>query len=1307
MKMAYVLPQVQVFQDFRVIPTAVTQNLNAFIFGPQYQLFRYAQAAEKALIGLGAYDNDDDTDYSYPSQPAGSSIDLTYVKLYMENVWAEYLNIPASAANPIVVKNNSEWNKLRAAPVIGSAQRGMNGASEMTGVIMASGGYFTNDETLPDDFFIYPIGGNVGGVWSANGYISNAVTQASKLAYVSRSGLSGTTDVTAAFTAWKTGAEGMKYLLSAGVDSKLRSKLVAKIANSGGGTYFTITPNLANVIDFIDWAIDGLTPLKLDVDLDSISASSVAWSSATKTITIRSQQYAEYTMAGLRTALRNDPDIAAYCTISDFTGTGTTDIVDSIKDSAETPVSIDGLTTVMFRDVFRIRVTANPYIFVTGNGFNHTVQFKGRDVQVGDRIRYQVTDGSSVVHNGTTEIVGFEADQTAADIDDVSPKASNQATQAGDDISSGLVDIVAGVDNVCAFDGVNTKLFSLSAVVDYYPGDLLNGLVADSFIVTITKAGAKGVAEATVSNVSGTYYREAVLIEASGSDDGQIYIGQNMYINLDAGAGDPDSNFHVGDVYTISPDVEAPFTVIDDTVALAAGAYDGPSDTTYVIEVTRGGVFTRAVNATDGLQVTGGTVFTPTMDWSAWTAGEVNDEYILRCTQAGMIGNAEFAIDSLLGDSETGIKFLSIVNSVTLGNRGLSGSFDTDVSFNVGDYWVIRVNAARPQIRISDSAGIDQGSLITVNYNSIYDLGDYGATIEFLANADTEAGFCTNGGLRKGDIFYVAAEASVDGAIRTLVLADDMPSAVTPGETSGVTNAQPNLFNVKLHLVQATTEITQKKVQSPPDYNWEPAAAEVTVNEAIAVQDSSWYESDGSLPWLPIYTADMYLEYRALMATYASNIQSITDIGDVETTLGTITPDNPLAQGVFNALSNSGDREVYYMATPTDDLAGYLSVLDRASLSSDVYAFTPLSRNSTIIGAVESHINDMSSEQNKRWRIGFVGSTMPTDVAVYHKANNPGNVEYYAEIVDDPSTVGTQYTLVQFVTAGGAPSPYTHVRADVHVGDKVRINYSTDAWGDATYDEYTVASWVSNTALKLAVGPVAGIPIPTKVEVWHDYSIQEMADAVAAISSGYANRRIYNVFPAQLVSAGVVETAEFGAAAIAGLCSSVAPQQGLTNIEVNGFDDLPLVYSTFSRAQLNKMAEYGTLIIMQDIAGGEIYVRHQVSTASLAGNINTTELSVTKNLDSISYYFAARLAPFIGKYNITPQLIDVIRAQIADGIMYLGAFTKVGLLGPQLVLENTEIVTVEQHPTLADHIVAIVNVGMPYPLNVIELHLVV
>lgn len=1301
----YILPQVQVFQEFRVLPTTTVKNLNAFVFGPHYQLFRYAQAAEKALIGLGAYDPANDASYSYPDQPAGSTVDTQYVQLYMDNVWAQYLAISAGSTNPLVQVDSLSRNKLRAAPVI-AATKNYPGA---TGVSITSGGYFVGHVGLPEDYYFYPTGGWTGAAWGAGGYISDLLSEDGKLAYITSEDLTGTVSLLASDTPLTAGVtiqgpDGLVFDFDegSGSSSTIRAPKTITIKKGAGTGLLTITPKLTHVKDFIDWAVDLAKPLQVNISL--ASSNSVSWSAANKTLTITG---ATYTATALRAALVGDSDIAEYFTISAVSGTGT-DVVDAAVDEAAVSVNT-GADVDMVPYGYRIRITPNPYVFSTGNGTSHSSQFRNRGVQVGDKVRYTVTVGATP-YTGETKVTGFEADQTLAVVATPSAKSSNAATQTATVISAGDAIVASGADNLRKFDGANTKVFPLDGTHLTYTGDLKAGVLSDTFNVEITTSGAAGTAEATVTNDSGTYYRTNVPIEINGSDDGQIYLGRNLYINFDAGTLE-DGVFQAGDTYTFTSDVKSAFTAISTSVMSSGGTYVGPSDTTYLVEVVRGGVFNRSVHATDGFNVPAvASVLVPSIDWSAWSGGDVTDEYVLRCTKAGAITTAQFSVTSLTGDDAGGIVFGALATDVALGGRGLVAKFTSagTPAFTVGDSWVIKVNACRPQVKIYDTAGIDQGTYVTVNDATDIDLGGYGATMQFAANTNTEGGFVTDGGLAKGDVFYVAATASADGALRTIVLADDLPTqAVTGIADDGTYNFEPDNFGVWLYLVQNSNAIDSKKLQVSGEYNWTASESTVDVNKAIYVTDASWLDVNGDEVYIPVYKGDMYLQYRALLADYTDTIHFISDISAVSTELGTVSPDNPLAQGVYNALTNSGDRGVYFIAAASNDLAGFSGCLDKASLTDTVYAFAPMTRDREILNTIQAHVAAMSSETVKRWRIGFFGTEMPTNVAVYNKAKNPGGLEFYATIEDNPAVASTQYTYLKFTTAAGAPSPYTQVLTDVKVGDSVRISYATDAWGVAVYDTYKVAALKSNTSLILSTGPVSAIGTPTKVEVWHDYSVSEMANAVAAISSSFASRRIYHVFPDRLGAYGVTQTSEFGAAAVAGLCSSVAPQQGLTNIEIQGFDDLPLVYSTFNRDQLNTMAGAGTLIIMQDVAGGAIYIRHQVSTATPDGNLNTTELSITKNLDSISYYFAGRLAPYIGKYNVTPDLLIVLNTQITDGLLFLGSRTAVGLLGPQITLEGTSLTYLKQHPTLKDHVLCSVDLNLPAPFNVMELHLVV
>ena len=202
------------------------------------------------------------------------------------------------------------------------------------------------------------------------------------------------------------------------------------------------------------------------------------------------------------------------------------------------------------------------------------------------------------------------------------------------------------------------------------------------------------------------------------------------------------------------------------------------------------------------------------------------------------------------------------------------------------------------------------------------------------------------------------------------------------------------------------------------------------------------------------------------------------------------------------------------------------------------------------------------------------------------------------------------------------------------------------------------------------------------------------------------DRRIYNVFPTWYsTDDGTAVSGVFMACAVAGLVSSVLPQQPVTNVEIKGMSGVPACYETFSREQLNEIAEGGTFIVMQDLPGDRVYVRHQISTEYGSNNLLKSELSITKNLDSISYYFAEVFRPLIGRYNITPKLLLVIRNMIENALSRLERDTAVGLLGPQVIADGTEIRALYQDPVNQDHVYAELTLNLPRPFNVLDLNL--
>ena len=1601
--MSYILPQVRVFQEFRQMPTNVVKNLNPFIFGPNYNLFRYSVTEEKEFIGLGVYDPESSYEYNFPGQPANSEVDNEYVKLFLDNVWAKYCTIPEEATNPLMAVSAGARNKLRAAPEI----QGMEGTGTVGtagGITMGNldsgrcAGYFTGNAELPEAYYFIPSGGlgDTSGSWAPSGWrtdYADTAAEAGRINYVSTEGSTGSVDIpanvnpleggltievpdlgihldfnsgnrwaktvvclddtgggtntaeanamsavtaiyaTPAFNlveAWSVGANVYVVASSKSPISVVRNNdsnntdieeqtkensLYAprEVTLSNAVDFIKIVPKTSRYKDIVDWTIDDNKPLSIVINTSA--AESAVYSDTEHILTINTG----HTLKQINEKLiASDASEAFTITTSATISTNLTSAApDSVISSNwEGGKLVNSGTYLVMPDCFRVKVEANEYTFKTGNGFDRSSHFYSRDVKVGDYIAWAM--GSLTCE---AKIIDIECDLTTPVVGQVQLDAGNVGykegdPEHGDDVESvmALIKIIPGSDNQRDFNGNNSGIFSLSETYEGYTGDYNNGLLENTYTVKISRAGAAGTAEATVTDAEGTYSRYNVPVEAviGQPNMAKIYLGSNLVMVLSKRENtvDEDALFKFGDTYTFDRPVVSAYDAIDTRAVYSKGAYEDTADTTFIVDVLKGGLFNRTTKAVDGIQgmckftinytdkpvaddalyLTGGEIFkvpnvsgvgTANAVYSAIAndinnpdesvyrkgysaqhipgdttsegsliiygasdlfsegiglsvgytgavatrsvvypsasvlngeyVGSIDDEYIVDVTTSGVLASAKFASSSLLGDSATGITFGGFNAPANLGRNGVTIQFDIDdrkvdeielsgtapfsvtitkdgtgvtaqgadadalalIINNKSDgelfasyistaevvggilvirgpsgevvtaednastqitvihkqtadlqpvfprdtYWVVSMLGAQPQVRITDTAGIGQPSTVTVDAVDVpIPLGLSGASIVFTGNNNKAANYAIEGtgGLVKGEKFYVNCSAAKPGPYKTLVLSEDIPSGeVEPGiGTSRVTNKEPSVFSADLYLVKSGVEVDSKRslaLSASPEYNWKVAAdnTNVAVYGGINITDSEVVDGTGTKVFMPVLKADMFIEYRALMREYSDSIYTITDVGDIEDTVGIVDPDNPLAYGLYKCMQNSTDRIVYFMGVPTDDFNGYSEVVEQASKSPDVYALAPTTQDKEIHDLIEAHINAMSTEETKQWRIGAFGVGMPLTIARYTKDTNPTAEDWKATVEDDVRYAGSQYTKLVLENDSGAADFLDEVVA----GDTVRINYGTDAWGSATYDEIAVASVESNSVLYLEDSLPTPINNPVKIEIHHNYNVNEQADVLAARAANYANRRILACFPAYIGSNGVTVGSEFIGCALAGLACSVVPQQGLTNLELNGFDDLSLCYRVFTRAQMNKMAENGMFIVTQDTPADRVYIRHQLTTAAKEGNLLTSELSITKNYDSVSYYFAAVLAPFIGKYNVTPELIEVVKTQIEDGISYLSSQTSVGLLGPQVIKDDGErvsqIKTLIQHPVLKDHLYCVVDLALPYPLNNIDMHLVI
>lgn len=110
---SYIKPQVLVFQEFRIIPTEITEPLRAHIAGAHAILHRYSDLDEKKTILLGQYDRLNDVCYPWPGRRPGSIVDLPYAKVYMDNALLKYFEHDLQSTYTTITHVTGKFNWIQ------------------------------------------------------------------------------------------------------------------------------------------------------------------------------------------------------------------------------------------------------------------------------------------------------------------------------------------------------------------------------------------------------------------------------------------------------------------------------------------------------------------------------------------------------------------------------------------------------------------------------------------------------------------------------------------------------------------------------------------------------------------------------------------------------------------------------------------------------------------------------------------------------------------------------------------------------------------------------------------------------------------------------------------------------------------------------------------------------------------------------------------------------------------------------------------------------------------------------------------
>lgn len=871
-----------------------------------------------------------------------------------------------------------------------------------------------------------------------------------------------------------------------------------------------------------------------------------------------------------------------------------------VVDETYTKVFIDEALLRYFHDAIaagdvilptgRNKIRADATVWKTANGYSRNALLNSRDVQVGDVVKLISTACGTPVEF-TSSVLGFEADVVPAVIHPATSDSGNQAaltpsatgTQTGG--PSNLVDmeVIDGAAYNGVADGNPSEVYTIEVI-----GGSVGGS-AVSAILKITSASGND----DVATMSPAAFGSPTAIGTRGL----LVTFNNNGISSSSGVSSSSSSvspgtdkddFVVGQKWRVA--VAQAWTPPGST---AGGSYAGTSNTTYVVEVTRGGLYADSV---------------------------------------------------------------------------------------------------KPQISVSTTTGVDISGPTTVTAAATaVAIGTKGLTLQFSGT-----------GLNKGDRYYVVVVAASAGPIKTLLLANNLPDGFlgTCLSSSGTSSWSSSHGGTDLDLdvqlfIKDDIQVPANRTGFAPLTNWTQSATELCLQAGIITYDASWTDV-GTGAQLPLEVLDgkVYVEHRDLLTTRCNIVGTVEDVSAVQTALGVVHPDNPLAFGVYKALTNSAGVSVKYVALCGTDLEDWLDALDKLVGYQGSYGLVPLSQDKAVLDAVTAHCLAESAPEKGRWRVSWINMTAIEIKPIY--AQYPNGTPLLATITDDPETSGVQNTLVTVVNG-------KLIANGVRAGDTLRGNYVGDGFGNFTYSEYVIDAVLSEESCRLVSGPSAPVSVAAKVEVHRTLTVEELADDLALNPGLFSTRRAYLTWPDRVGNAGTEFAGYFLSAGLAGLRSGVLPHQGLTNVELLGFDDVTRTTELFSASQLDKMAEAGYWIVTQNEDDGSIISRHQLSTDNT--DLNTKEQSITSNLDDISMAVLVTMKEFIGKGNVSPEMLTLIEAELRGLLSgYVNTVT-VKRLGPQI--QDYEIVELQQHPTLKDRVTCRVNLTLPYPLNVLEIHLVV
>lgn len=470
---------------------------------------------------------------------------------------------------------------------------------------------------------------------------------------------------------------------------------------------------------------------------------------------------------------------------------------------------------------------------------------------------------------------------------------------------------------------------------------------------------------------------------------------------------------------------------------------------------------------------------------------------------------------------------------------------------------------------------------------------------------------------------------------------------------------------------------------------------------------------------IPVSTSrvSLYVAYTAVRLDVTSEadqpaLLTFNNITELEAALSPVTPENPLAYGVFCALGNSNGVAVSCIGVsettadkPYGTLSGFIKAFEFLE-ACEVYGVGVLTQDLDVALAAQQHVDAMSEPKMKGERIACIYLGKPTrKVDTIVCSGNDGDT-----VTGTPTYLDTAIPNLSqlLLDAGLNPASFT-------IADGVFLDLSADG-----YNWNVIGPVVGGTQLRVNTTFAPGQnddgfyhddigDFPTIISGAFSVKIRgaaitskdEEVETVYYRGQGFSDRRVWMVQLDQLKAtvSGIEQLVPgfYMTAAKVGQIGGLNPSQPLTNFPIAVFTGVTGTTDRYNATQLNKMAAGGADLIIQENANVPLTSRMQVTTRMTS--IEEREQSIVKAVDYCAKFYRMSLKVYIGRYNITQAFLDTL-STVAQG---LGRW----LEEEGKVVAGAELNNLIQDEDNPDTVLVNVTIDPLYPCNYIVVTLVV